>query len=608
MMLLGAPAPALGAWQAAAPSPVPRFEGATAVVDGRLYAFGGFGAGAGLPAQSRVDVYDPESNVWTERAPMPRAVTHVQAAVVGTRVFLGGGFEGPSGGPPIAIVQVYDSAADVWSTTAVPPLPAARASGGFVARGRFVHALGGLTPGRCVDTTDHFVLDTQNPGAGWITAAPLPESRNHFQAVEWNGRLYVTGGQRGHDCGSTLLRSAHVYDPASDSWTDLPQLPFVLSHHEPSVFVWNDHIVIGGGITTGAGAIANAIAFDLRRNRWARRPDLPAARRSPLYQRIGTRLLYGTGGGGGSGIESTAAMFVKRVRGDAPRVLFLRGADRSGGFLEANDDAGRTAQLADIDDITSGTINRGWGELRATLESEGFIAEQVKEPAENASGPAAGMPFPLTPALLANYAAVVFGSNNARYPAATVDAVEAHLRGGGGALFVSDANFGGDWADAPTSDQAFLDRLGLAMNQDHGTYGITRAAGELLVPDHPIFAGVAAFDGEGVSPGVLGAPPPGVSHTVLARAKGMTRVNLAPFGGQNQGALRAVGPGDAALVIGTAGAGRFALHYDRNTFFNAGGAGTDLTRFDNRRYAVNLFDWLAQRAPGDRLFANGFEP
>ncbi len=146
------------------------------------------------------------------------------------------------------------------------------------------------------------------------------------------------------------------------------------------------------------------------------------------------------------------------------------------------------------------------------------------------------------------------------------------------------------------------------MNQDSGTYAITRGAGEFVVPDHPVFAGVNGFDGEGVSPAVLGPPPSGVGHALLARAEGTTRVNTPPFGAQSQGELRAVSASDAALVVGVAGNGRFAVHFDRNTFFNAGGAGTDLTRLDNRRYAVNLFDWLARTPPAAALFADGFEP
>src|SRR5207302_9000318 len=50
--------------------------------------------------------------------------------------------------------------------------------------------------------------------------------------------------------------------------------------------------------------------------------------------------------------------------------------------------------------------------------------------------------------------------------------------------------------------------------------------------------------------------------------------------------------------VAEAGLGRVAIHFDRNTFFNANGAGTSLHRFDNARYAKNLFEWLAGRSFG----------
>jgi hypothetical protein len=50
---------------------------------------------------------------------------------------------------------------------------------------------------------------------------------------------------------------------------------------------------------------------------------------------------------------------------------------------------------------------------------------------------------------------------------------------------------------------------------------------------------------------------------------------------------------DASVVLVTAGAGRVAAFFDRNTFFNANGRGTDITKFDNRQLALNLFEWVA---------------
>lgn len=282
----------------------------------------------------------------------------------------------------------------------------------------------------------------------------------------------------------------------------------------------------------------------------------------------------------------------------AGNVLFVRGADRSGGFLEANNDTQRTEQLADITNASTAGGNHGWAEFAASLTNAGYAVSQIAETAENVAGPSVGQPIAFETMDLSVYDVVVFGSNNAAYAAPAVDAVESYLRGGGAALFISDANFGGDWADASNSDQAFLDRLGLIAHQDRGTYRIDR--NEFVTPDHPIFEGVESFDGEGVTPVRVDEAKPGVMTTILARAEGQTRLNEAPFGNNNQGPVRATVPPDAALLTVTADAGRAVVHFDRNTFFNLNGAGTNLNRFDNETLALNFFEWLAAATiPGD---------
>src|SRR5213083_2872325 len=61
-------------------------------------------------------------------------------------------------------------------------------------------------------------------------------------------------------------------------------------------------------------------------------------------------------------------------------ILFIRGATRSGGFLEGTTAATRDAQLADINNTSTAAGNAGWGTLAAELRSAGYAVEQTTEP------------------------------------------------------------------------------------------------------------------------------------------------------------------------------------------------------------------------------------
>jgi len=274
------------------------------------------------------------------------------------------------------------------------------------------------------------------------------------------------------------------------------------------------------------------------------------------------------------------------------RILFIRGASGTGGL-----GGGANNHLTDISDSSTAAGNTGWSTLAGLLRApaRGYGVEQIVEGGPTTDGcVAVGTPvdFP-TLSSLADYRVLVFGSNNARYSPAQVQAVLDFIRRGGAALFMSDANYGRDWRTAATSDQDFLTSFGLVMNQDRSTYSLTRAGGDFLVPDHPILSGVATFDGEGVSPIRLASTPAAMRHTLVVRARSLTRENNGNCGvNQGQGTGRSVGATDAALLVTEFGLGRAAFHFDRNTFFNVNGAGTSLARFDNTLYTSNLFAWL----------------
>ncbi len=92
-----------------------------------------------------------------------------------------------------------------------------------------------------------------------------------------------------------------------------------------------------------------------------------------LWQRFSRVMLTGLLAAGG--IAPAAAQ-------DARSVLFIRGADRSGGFLEAGNDAERTEQLADISNNSTANGNHGWKELADFLRSRDFAVTQITESVE----------------------------------------------------------------------------------------------------------------------------------------------------------------------------------------------------------------------------------
>lgn len=272
------------------------------------------------------------------------------------------------------------------------------------------------------------------------------------------------------------------------------------------------------------------------------------------------------------------------------RVLFIRGGFGTGGFLEG----GANEQLSDVSDFSTAPGNHGFGQLNLLLRNMNYSVSQVVEgPLDN------NTPIDLATLPLSDYDIVVFGSNNADYDSSAAQLLADWVCSGGAALFISDANWGRDWGDAPSSDQTFLDHFDLIMNQDKGTYVLSASGGDFLVPGHEILTGqdgipgssddVSAFDGEGVSPLTVEHQLPGVDPIVVVRAKGQMKLNDAP----GSGSTVATGPDDGSLITLEYGLGRVAGHFDRNTFFNQNGAGTSLQLNDNTQYAANLFAWLA---------------
>jgi len=265
----------------------------------------------------------------------------------------------------------------------------------------------------------------------------------------------------------------------------------------------------------------------------------------------------------------TTPLYAAPARPTLTRVLFLYGSVPPGTD---------PSEMIHIDNAG----HNGYAQLAEALEWE--QGHNLTELAD--TDPAVN---PLTAASLHGYDLLVLGSNNRRFSQAEASAVGDFVRRGAAVLALSDSRFGlspdrehNVLGAGELSDNDILAQFGMYI--EHDNYQVVVAdSSRFLDPSHPILAGINSFKGEGVSLIRIDGPP----ATILVRGDGLLLTDGHTITGKNY----------AITAAAQVGAGRVAVTFDRNTFFNAGvgSDGTDLRELDNRAYALNLFDWLTRR-------------
>lgn len=285
-------------WQTAASALNSRFEAAGTVVGTKIFVFGGFKGD--FTVHRTYTSYNTATNTWTNLGTMPvdMAESHQELAVDGQYIYIAGGFAGnldTSKNPTQTVndkVWRYDTVGNTF--TQIATLPQARGAGTLDLIGRELHYFGGNPADRVTNLGDHFVynLDT----GIWTTAAPMPNPKDHFSSVVLNGKIYAFGGEHGHDQLHEQQRDMWMYDPTSNSWTQLADMPISKSHMEGGSFVLDGKIVMAGGQIDNFQPTANVIAYDPNTNSWTTLQSLPAARQGGIVRAIGDRVYQTIGG------------------------------------------------------------------------------------------------------------------------------------------------------------------------------------------------------------------------------------------------------------------------------------------------------------------------
>ena len=209
-------------WFMSTSMPTARANLAAGVVDGKLYAVGGYYTDGETDTNlSTVEVYDPTANTWAAVAPMPTARANLAAGVVDGKLYALGG-SADEAGTKLSTVEVYDPATDTWTTVA--PMPTAR---GFLATGVVdgkLYALGGSSS--TDDDNAIATVEMYDPATNtWAAVAPMPTARSNLAAGVMDGKLYAVGGYYTDDETDTNLSTVEVYDPAANTWATAAPMP-----------------------------------------------------------------------------------------------------------------------------------------------------------------------------------------------------------------------------------------------------------------------------------------------------------------------------------------------------------------------------------------------
>jgi len=124
-------------------------------------------------------------------------------------------------------------------------------------------------------------LDIYDPvSQTWSTGTPPPLEMHHFQAISYQGDIYVIGGFTGDFPDETPLANVYIYSPATDTWSTGPVIPMSRRRGSAGVVVYNDHIYVVCGIQNGHidGWVPWFDEFDPATGTWTVLPDAPRAR------------------------------------------------------------------------------------------------------------------------------------------------------------------------------------------------------------------------------------------------------------------------------------------------------------------------------------------
>lgn len=279
--------------------PTPRHEAAFAACNDKLYLIGG-------RRINPTDEFDTKTNTWIAKSEPPIEIHHFQPVVVGNAIYIIGAMSGkwPTE-RPLERVLIYYPEKDKYEYSHEIPIHRRRGGAGAVFHNGKIYIVGGITKGHMNGYKPW--LDEYNPTTGeWKVLPDAPDTRDHFQAAVIDDKLYAFAGRRTSKITNQdmSLTNSHgnIFDFSKNKWeTVTNNLEIPTKRAGNGVFVWNEHVVVGGGESIAQEKAHDEIeAYNTVTGTWSKLPPMKEGRHGSGYA-IVDKYVYTASGSGNRG-------------------------------------------------------------------------------------------------------------------------------------------------------------------------------------------------------------------------------------------------------------------------------------------------------------------
>jgi|GEM_PF-3419767 len=224
-------------------APIARHENGYVEVNGKFYLVGGRGTHS-------IQVYNPVDNSWDFKAEPPNNISlhHFQGAAIGDTLYVIGAYNGDfPNETAVKDIYKYDVPSDTWVIGSEIPFSRRRGSAGVVAHNGKIYMVCGSTGGHGSSSARNALFDEYDPATdSWTTLPNAPRARDHVHVVVINNKLYVAGGRNG-ELPDTVAE-IDVYDFGTGQWSTLPSSAnFPIQRSGASAVAVGRFLVVMGG-------------------------------------------------------------------------------------------------------------------------------------------------------------------------------------------------------------------------------------------------------------------------------------------------------------------------------------------------------------------------